>query len=152
MRRLGLVLVAWALSACASSPADWSLDAAAKLFQAPADKACIYVVPTNASAAVTITMDGRTVGSLVAANFFRLEAPPGRHVLSVTRASLVPVAFRETRDDMTLETEAGHCYFLRTVWVEDDQNWRQYRAYLERVTEAEGEREVNVRRLTLPVK
>ena len=41
MRMLGLLLVAGVLSSCASSPADPSLDAAAKLFRAPADKACI---------------------------------------------------------------------------------------------------------------
>ena len=150
MRVLGLVLVAWTLSACAGSPADRSLDAAAKLFHAPADQACIYVVPINARSEVTVTMDGRKIGRLVEANFVRLEVPPGRHVLYVTPPSLLPVITRETHEDLTLETEAGHCYFLRAVSAEDEGRWRQFRVYLERMTEAEGQREVNVRRLALP--
>ncbi len=152
MRLLGVLLAAWVLSACATGPADPSLDAEAKLFRALADKACIYVVPSNSTAAVTITMDGRKVGTLGAANFLRLDAPPGRHVLSITPASLAPAVLRETPDTVAVETEAGHCYFLRALWREDERSWLQFRVYLGRVTEAEGEREVNVRTLTLPTK
>ncbi len=150
MRVVGLVLVAWVLSACASSQADWSLDAAAKRFHAPADKACIYVVPIKARSEVIVTMDGRKIGMLVEANFLRLEVPPGRHVLYVTPPNLVPMITRETHEDLTLETEAGRCYFLRAVAAEDEEKWTQFRVYLERMTETEGQREVNVRRLALP--
>lgn len=150
MRVLGLVLVAGVLSACASASVDSSRDAEAKLFRAPQDKACIYIVPTNTISAVSITMDGRKVGTLEAANFWRLDVSPSRHVLSVAPAGLMPVVFRETRDNLAVDTEVGHCYFLRTVWTEDSQRWRQFRVFLERVTEAEGQREVNVRMLTLP--
>ena len=152
MRPLGLVLVAWVLSACATGPADTSLDAEAKLFRALADKACIYVVPSNSTVAVTVTMDGRNVATLEAANFLRLDVPPGRHVLAVTPASLLPAFLRETPDTITVEAEAGHCHFLRTLWTQDERGWRPFRVHLGRVTEAEGQREINIRTLTLPAK
>ena len=150
MRLLGLVLVAGAMSACASTSVDPSRDAEAKLFRAPADKACIYVVPTTTISAITVTMDGRKVGELGADKYFRLDVSPGRHVLSVTPAGLIPVVFRETRDNLAVDVEVGHCYFLRTVWTEDPQRVRQFRVFLERVAETEGQREVNVRMLTVP--
>jgi hypothetical protein len=62
----------------------------------------------------------------------------------------MPVLFRETGDGVAVDTETGRCYFLRTVWTEDPQRLRQFRVFLERVTETEGQREVNVRMLALP--
>jgi hypothetical protein len=150
MRLLGLVLVAGVLSACAGASVDSDRDAEAKLFRAPADKACIYVMPTTTIPAVAVAMDGRRIGKLEAENYFRLDVAPGRHVLSVTPPSLMPALFRETGDGVAVDTEAGRCYFLRTVWADDPQRWRQFRVFLERVTEAEGQRDVNVRMLTLP--
>jgi hypothetical protein len=150
MRLLGLVLVAGVLSACASASVDPDRDAEAKLFRAPADKACIYVVPTTTIPAVAVTMDGRTVGRLEAEDYFRLDVSPGRHVLSVAPPSLMPSLFRETRDGVAVDTEAGRCYFLRTVWADDPERLRQFRVFLERVSEAEGQRGVNVRMLKLP--
>ena len=147
---LGVVLVAWALSACAAGPADRSLDAEANLFRALAGKACIYVVPSNSTAAVTVTMDGRKVGTLGEANYLRLDVLPGRYVLSVTPFSLAPAFLRGTPESVTVEAEASHCYFLRALWTQDERNWRSFRIYLGRVTEEEGEREVNVRTLILP--
>jgi hypothetical protein len=150
MRLLGLVLVAGVVSACASVSVDPSRDAEAKLFRASADKACIYVVPTNTIPAVTVTMDGRKVGTLEAGYYFRLEVSPGCHILSVAPPSLMPALFRETGDGVAVDTEAGRCYFLRTVWTDDPQRVRQFRVLLERVAETEGQREVNVRMLRLP--
>ena len=150
MRLFGLVLVAGMVSACASASVDANRDAEAKLFRASADKACIYVVPTTTIPAVTVTLDGRKVGTLEAEYYFRLDVSPGRHILSVAPPSLIPVLFRETGDGVAVDTEAGRCYFLRTVWTEDPQRWRQFRVFLERVNEADGQREVNVRMLTLP--
>jgi len=152
MRMLGLVFAAGLLSACASGRVDPNLDADAKLFRAPADSACIYVVPSSNIAAVTVALDGRKVGTLGMENYLRLEVTPGRHVLSVTRATLVPAVFRETRDDVTLDAEAGHCYFLRTAWTDAGENWREYRVYWDRMPEDEARRAVNVRWLMLPAK
>ena len=151
MRLLGLALVAGMLSACAAH-VEPGLDAEAKLFRALADKACIYVVPSNSSTAVTISMDGRGVATLDAANFLRLDVPPGRHILAVTPSSLMPSFLRQAPDSIAVEAEAGHCYFLRTLWTEEEGGWRQFRVYLARVTAAEGQREINVRTLTLPTK
>lgn len=152
MRLLGLVLVAGVLSACATGPADSSLNAEAKLFRALADKACIYVVPSNSDIAVTVSMDGRNVATLKAANFLRLDVPPGRHVLGVTPAGLLPAFVREKPDTIPLEAEAGHCYYFRALWTQDERGWQLFRVYLGRVTEAEGQREIDIRTLILPTK
>jgi len=151
-RLLGLVLVAELLAGCATGPASRTLDAEAKRFQARADTACIYVVPSTSGTAVTVLLDGRTVATLEDATFLRLEVPPGRHILAVTRASLLPGLLREPPESLPVEAEAGHCYFLRALWREDERSWRTYRVYLARVTAAEGEREVAIRRLILPTK
>jgi len=150
MRMLGLVLVVSVLSACAGRPVESSLDAEAKLFRAPTDKAYIYVVPSSNRTSVTITVDGRKVGTLANENYLRLEVAPGRHVLSVARASVVPVVFREPRNDVTIEAEAGRCYFLRTAWTEAGEGWREFRVYWDTMTDDEGQRAVNVRWLMLP--
>lgn len=149
MRILGLVLVTWMLSACAGGPANQSLDAEAKLFLPPADKACIYVVPSFRTSGFTVSMDGRKVGTLGNENYFRLDVAPGPHVLSVTHASLVPFV-REPRDDVTVDAEVGHCYYLRTAWKEAEGDWRQFRVYWERLSDQEGRRAVNVLWLTQP--
>ena len=152
MRLLGLALIAWVLSACAAGHVEPGLDAEAKLFRVLADKACIYVVPSSSSTAVTVNLDGRNVATLDAANYLRLDVPPGHHVLAVAPASLMPSFLRQTPDTIAVEAEAGRCYFLRTLWREEEGGWRPFRVYLARVTEAEGQREVNVRTLTVPTK
>ncbi len=152
MRLLALVLVAEVLSGCATEPASPTLDAEAKRFQARADSACIYVVPSNSATAVTVLLDGRTVATLEDATYLRLEVPPGQHVLAVSRSSLLPAALRETPETLPVEAEAGQCYFLRTLWREDERGWRTYQVYLARVPAAEGEREIAIRRLILPSK
>jgi hypothetical protein len=150
LRTLGLVLVAGVLASCAAPTADPSLDAAAKLFHAPADKAWIYVVPAVSTSEVTVTLDGRSVGTLGRQNFLRLEVPPGRHVLYVTPVSLLAVFSHEPRDDMTVEVEPGQCYYFRTTWTEFERTWRHLRVYLERMKEEDGRQAVNVRTLLLP--
>jgi len=150
MRILGLVLVTWVLWACASGPADPSLDAEAKLFRAPADKACIYVVPSPRTQAVTITMDGRKVGTIAKENYLRLDVAPGRHVLGVIGASPVPAFLRTSQDDATVNAEAGQCYFLRTAWTDAGETWREFRLYLDSMPEDEGRRAVNVLWRALP--
>ena len=152
MRSLVVMLVAWVLSACATGTTNQSLDAEAKLFRALADKACIYVVPSNSTVAVTISMDGRKVGTLENANYLRLDVLPGRHVLSVTRVSLIPAFLSETPQSVPVEAEAGHCYYFRALWTQDERGWQLFRVYLGRVTEAEGQREIDIRTLILPAK
>jgi hypothetical protein len=150
MRVIGVVLIAWVLSACASGRADQSLDAEAKAFRAPADKAWIYIVPSSNIAEVAITLDGRKVGTLAMEHYLRLEVAPGRHVLSVARARLAPIVFRDAGGDVVVEAEAGRCYFFRTAWTDVGATSREYRVFWDRMTEDEGRREVNVRWLTAP--
>ena len=152
MRTLGLVLVVGLLSGCAGSGADPRLDADAKRFRAPVDKAWIYLAPTPSLTEVVVRLDGRKVGTLADQYYLRLEVAPGRHGLSVTPTSLMPAMFRDKPDDVTLEAEAGHCYFFRTAWTNDGSSWRQRRVTLDRLPEAEGQRAVNVLWLMLPTK
>lgn len=152
MRQLGLVLLACVLSACSTGPAKPTVDAEAKLFRALADQACIYVIPSNSATAVTVAMDGRNVATLEAANFLRLDVLPGRHVLAVTPASLLPAFLREAPATITVEAEVGRCYYLRALWREDARSWRSFRVYWASVSEAEGQREIDIRRLILPTK
>ena len=152
MKRLGLALVAGVLvAACAAHTTDPSLDAAAKTFRAAAGQACVYVVPTSSTYEVTVRLDGRKVGTLGTENFLRLDVPPGRHTLSAAPDSLLPTVTGAPPENLTVEAEAGQCYFLRTVWTDFDRSWRQPRVYLERIKEDEGQQAVNVRTLTLPM-
>ena len=145
MRKLGVVLVAGMVSACAGHTADPSLDAEAKLFRAHTDKACIYVLPSSRVSSVTIFLDGRKVGTLDAGEYFRLDVAPGTHALYVTRPSPFPTFTREKRDDLKIEVQAGRCYFLRTAWKDADEVLQEFRLYLERMPENEGRQAVNVR-------
>ena len=150
MRLLGLLFVAYALAACATGPANPTLEAEAKQFQARADSACIYVVPSISFTAITVALDGRKVATLDETSFLRLDVPPGRHVLAASPASLLPAVLGEPPDTLTLETEAGHCYYLRARWREAEGGWRPFRVYWAPVPAAEGQREINIRRLILP--
>ena len=148
MHTLGLVLVVGLLWGCAGSGADPRLDAEAKQFRAPVDKAWIYVAPTPSLTEVVVRLDGRKVGTLADQYYLRLEVDPGRHGLSVTPSSLMPAMFRDKRDEVALEAEAGQCYFFRTGWTYAAESWQQHRVTLERLPEAEGQRAVNVLWLT----
>jgi len=150
MKLGGLALVACMLVSCAARPTDPSLDAAAKTFRASDGKACIYVVPSSSTYEVMVRLDGRKVGTLVTENFLRLDVPSGRHVLSVTPSSLLPVFTGAPPEELAMEVEANHCYFLRTTWTEFDRSWRQPRVYLESMKQDEGQQAVNVRTLTQP--
>jgi len=152
MRILGLVLVLALLWGCAGSGADPRLDAEAKLFRAPVDKAWIYIAPTAGITEVVVRLDGRKVGTLADRYYLRLEVAPGRHVLAATPTSVMPTMFRDTRGDLTLETAAGHCYYFRTAWTDDASSWRERRVSLDRLPEAEGQRAVNVLWLMTPTK
>jgi hypothetical protein len=150
VRRLGLMLVVWVLAGCATRPADLSLDADAKQFRASPDKACIYVVPSINFTAIAVALDGRKVATLEETTFLRLDVPPGRHVLAASSASLLPAFLRETPDTLRLKTEAGHCYYLRALWRQSEGGWRPFRVFWAPVPAAEGQREINIRRLILP--
>lgn len=152
MRTLGLVLVLGLLSGCASSGADPRLDADAKQFRAPIDKAWIYVAPTSSLTEVVVRLDGRKVATLTDQHYLRLEVAPGRHVLSATSTSFMPAMFRGKPDEATLETEAGRCYYFRTGWTDAGSSWGGRRVTLDRVSDAEGQRAVNVLWLMLPSK
>ncbi len=147
MRGIALALVAGLLASCAARTADPNLDAEAKAFRPSGGKACIYVIPSSSSYTITVNLDGRKIGSLANENYFRLDVPPGRHVLYVTPNTMIPVFSRNTNDDVALEAEAERCYFLRAAWTEFDRNWRYPRVYLERIAAEQGQQAVNVRTL-----
>ncbi len=154
MRRfVGPTLVVIMLASCDGVPAGGpNLDEAAKTFRASEGKAAIYIVPSSGTNEVAITMDGQKVGRLVPAQFLLLDVPPGRHVLYLTIAGLWGVLPRDKGDELTLDAAAGQCYFLRTVWTEENRRWGHPRVYLENMKEEEGRQAVLIRTYTPPLK
>jgi hypothetical protein len=152
VRILGLICIVGLLSACASTVADSRLDAEAKLFQASADKACIYIAPTRGLTDVVIRVDGRKVGTLTDQYYLRLDVVPGRHLLAAIPSTIMPTMFRDTQHDVTLEAAAGQCYYFRTIWTDDPSGLRERRVTLEQLSESAGQRAVNVLWLMLPAK
>ena len=154
MRLIALFLAAGMLAGCAGVPTTGpDLDAAAKAFHASEGKAAIYIIPSFGASEVTVTMDGRKVGRLAPTQFLLLDVPPGRHVLYVTFAGLLWEALpREKSDDLTMDVALGQCYFLRTIWTEENRTWSHPRSYLESMKEEEGRQAVLLRTYTPPLK
>ena len=153
MRLIALLLAAGMLAACAGVPTAGSdLDEAAKTFRASEGKAAIYIVPSSSTVDVTVTLDGQKVGRLATAQFLLLDVPPGRHVLHLTMAGLWGTLPRGKGDELTLDAAAGQCYFLRTVWTDEDRRWSHPRVYLEAMKEEEGRQSVLIRTLASPPK
>jgi hypothetical protein len=152
MRVLGVVALLGLLAGCASTVADSQLDAEAKLFRAPADKACIYIAPTQGLTDVVIRFDGRKVATLTDQYYLRLEVAPGRHVLAAIPSTVLPTMFRDTTHDVTLEAAMGQCYYFRTLWTDDPSGLRERRVGLQQLSENAGQRAVNVLWLMLPAK
>ena len=154
MRLIALLIGAGMMASCAGVPTAGSdLDDAAKAFRASEGKAAIYIIPSFSASEVTVTMDGRKVGRLAPAQFLLLDVPPGRHVLYITLAGLLWEALpREKSDDLTMDVAADQCYFLRTIWTEENRKWSHPRIYLESMKEEEGRQAVLVRTYTPPLK
>lgn len=127
MRRL--LLSALLLAGCAQLPPS-PQDIQAKKFEAPPDKAVIYIVrsrldsPTQAS----IALGDNVVITTHPGTYYRWEVTPGVHRVS---------GYAQWTTSVTLRTEPGKLYFvLHTV----DGNFRDgaLNAYLQQIDEREG--------------
>ena len=85
MRAAALLIIAAALSGCASTPqATTRRDAEAKQFTARPDNATLYVYRPDRSPGgedSVLYVDNRLIGSTLPATFFRVELRPGVHLL-----------------------------------------------------------------------
>jgi hypothetical protein len=155
MRMVGpaLALAMLLLASCAAvSTTDLNLDDAAKSFRASEGKAAIYIVPSFGAPEVAITMDGKKVGRLAPAQFLLLDASPGRHVLDVSMAGFLGVLPHDKSDELTLDAAAGQCYFLRTVWTDENRRWSHPRVFLEGMKDEDGRQAVMIRTSTPALK
>jgi len=98
------------LAGCASVPmASPDLDAAAKRFEAPTDKAAIYVFrdeTMGAAITMSVFLDEKLVGKTGAKTYYRIEGAPGSHTLR---------GDAENDSVLQLDARAGQTYF---VWQE----------------------------------
>jgi hypothetical protein len=130
---VGLLLVG--LCACATVPmASPELDAAAKRFEAPADRARIYVVRASSIGTAIlfqVSLDDRILGSLPIHTFLVADVAPGNH--TVTALS------EENESSITLDAEPGKSYYLR---VGPRPGWMDPRVAIYQLDDAEGRRVV----------
>ncbi|NQD94987.1 DUF2846 domain-containing protein [Pseudomonas sp. CrR25] len=138
-----LLAVAALTTGCASVPmADASRDAQAKTFNAPADKANIYVYRNeNMGAAVKmdVSLNDQKVGQTVADTYLLLTVPSGQHTLKSNA---------ENESVLQLTTEAGKNYF---VWQEVKMGVLYARNKLQQVDDATGREGVSECKLAQPI-
>lgn len=118
------------LSGCATVPmAPAEMDARAKDFSPPAEKASLYIYRDEmfgAVAPMTVTINGRTLGQTAAKTFFRLNLLPGRYSIESHAENIATLA---------LSMEAGRNYF---VWQEVKMGLWLPRSLLRQTDEATG--------------
>lgn len=105
-----VLAVAALASGCATVPmADSGMDASAKKFSAPRDKAGVYIY-RNESIGTAVKMDvllnGQPLGETVARSYFYVEVEPGTH--TVTGKS-------ENESSVRFHALAGRLYY---IWQE----------------------------------
>lgn len=129
---------ALALAGCASVPmGDAERDAALKTFQAPADRAGVYVYRNELSGGrMHVEIDGVAVGDTVARTYLHAEVAPGRHTIT-SRA--------ENVHSIEIDAEPGTLYFVRQ---EVRPGFWSARTRLHRVDADEGRKGVQQTKLT----
>jgi hypothetical protein len=133
------VLACAAFVGCASVPmGDPRQDAAAKTFQAPKDKAGIYVY-RNETMGAAIKMDvsigGQFVGQTGANTFLYKELAPGK-VAVVSKA--------ENTDTLEIDAKPGMLYF---IWQEVKMGFLGARSKLQLVDDVQGKKGVSETKL-----
>ncbi len=130
----GLVLTCFALlTGCVPfNKAPLSTDAQSKLFTPKADASVVYIYRDEwlfaAAFSMPINVDNKLLGNTVARSFFRIELPPGEHV----------IISQSDQYKLPLTTEAGHIYY---VWQEVKATGRPT-SKLHLMSEAEGQQSV----------
>ena len=138
---IAVTAVAITLAGCASVPmGDAKMDAQAKTFVAPKDKAGLYIYRNEsmgAAAKMTVAIDGQTVGQTAAKTFIYKEVPPGKHVITSSA---------ENTDTLEMDAKAGTLAF---IWQEVKMGILFARSKLHLVTEEEGKRGVGETKLVI---
>lgn len=128
-RSLALLVLATAIG-CTSVPmAPLDLDASAKLFEPPADKARIYVYRNEVlggAIPMSLSLDGTHMGGTGPKTFHMWDVEPGEHTIT---------SEAENTSVLTLETQAGRTYYL---WQEVKVGVLWARCDLREVDEGRG--------------
>lgn len=129
--KLGPILLAVAMATgCASVPmASPEADAKAKTFQAPADKANLYIYRNESMGAavkMTVLVDGQLAGDTAAKTYILKSVAPGSHVVT---------SKTENDSNLTVNAVAGKNYF---IWQEVKMGVMAARSDLQLVDEATG--------------
>lgn len=123
----GLVLSMTGCASVAMAPADQ--DAQAKTFQAPAEKAALYVYRNeNFGAAIpmTVSVNGKVLGQTAAKTYFLLNLAPGKYDVE---------GHAENLSTVPITAEAGKRYY---VWQEVKMGMWMARNLLQQVDEERG--------------
>ncbi len=130
----GSLLLVTLFSGCASvSLAPPQADQQAKQFIADKDKSNIYVYRNEslgAAVSMPVALNGQIVGKTGAHSYLKLSTEPGSNVVT---------SEAENSSQITLNTEAGHNYF---VWQEVKMGIVSARSKLQLVSEEEGKKGV----------
>lgn len=131
---LAPLFISMALVGCASVPmGDPKADATAKTFQAPADKAGLYIYRNESMGAAVkmdVILDGKNIGESAAKTYFYQEVAPGKH--TVTSKS-------ENTDTVEVDLKPGTLAF---IWQEVKMGVMFARTKLHLVSEQEGKKGV----------
>ncbi|MBN3815104.1 DUF2846 domain-containing protein [Paraburkholderia sp. Se-20369] len=119
------------LAGCASVPmGDPQRDAELKTFNAPQEKAAIYVYRNESmggAVKMPVTLDGKILGDTAAKTYLYSEVEPGRHQL---------VSKAENDSTLDVDTVAGKIYY---VWQEVKMGIMYARNKLQLVDDATGQ-------------
>jgi Protein of unknown function (DUF2846) len=131
---LAALLISLFLVGCASVPmGDPKLDAAAKTFQVPADKAGIYVYRNESMGAAVkmdVIIDGQNIGETAAKTYFYKEVAPGKHTVA---------SKAENTDTIEVDLKPGALAF---IWQEVKMGLMFARTKLHLVGEQDGKKGV----------
>ncbi|MES2944364.1 MAG: DUF2846 domain-containing protein [Pseudomonadota bacterium] len=126
--------IAFSIVGCASVPmGDPKLDIALKSFQAPADKAGIYVYRNESIGAgvkMDVLLDGKNIGETVANTYMYREVAPGKHTVE---------SKAENTDAVEVDLKPGTLAF---IWQEVKMGMMFARTKLHVVNESEGKKGV----------
>lgn len=128
------LLISLSLVGCASVPmGDSNLDAAAKRFQVPPDKAGIFLYRNESMGAAVkmeVIIDGQKIGETAAKTYFYKEVGPGKHTVA---------SKAENTDTIEIDLKPGTLAF---IWQEVKMGVMFARTKLHLVGEQEGKKGV----------
>ncbi len=130
--KLVCLAVVLASSGCAATVTlmPESLDADAKRFSPPPDKANLYLTRTSSLGAAVlfqVYLDGKLSGSVALGTYLLLAVEPGKHQVSVLT--------QESQAALTIDAAPGGNYFVNVV---PKFGWQHARAGLEELAREDG--------------